>query len=237
MRHKARPAQARLGQAPVRVMRGDADATVVRAHILDGGEPADLSHAQARFEAVKPDGTWVREEAAAKPGGVVEYVLPPQVSAVEGLIEGACFRLVRDGAVDSAGPFAIEVLPSIESAGAGESGSYCPELDGLMDEMRQLIVDGGARTTPPWSASRRSAGRTLEGTWRSRTSGVVELGNVEIESMFNEEDGRKDRTIAIKVASEGGLLYFLQKLRQLFVPRELRTGSSSGVQRCCRTTT
>lgn len=42
---------------PVRVMRGDADATVVRAHILDGGEPADLSHAQARFEAVKPDGT------------------------------------------------------------------------------------------------------------------------------------------------------------------------------------
>ena len=30
---------------PVRVMRGDADATVVRAHILDGGEPADLSHA------------------------------------------------------------------------------------------------------------------------------------------------------------------------------------------------
>ena len=76
---------------PVRVMRGDADATVVRAHILDGGEPADLSHAQARFEAVKPDGTWVREEAAAKPGGVVEYVLPPQVSAVEGLIEGACF--------------------------------------------------------------------------------------------------------------------------------------------------
>ena len=38
---------------PVRVMRGDADATVVRAHILDGGEPADLSHAQARFEAVK----------------------------------------------------------------------------------------------------------------------------------------------------------------------------------------
>lgn len=33
--------------------------------------------------------------------------------------------------------------------------------------------------------------------------------------------------MAIKVTSEGGLLYFLQKLRQLFVPRELRTGSSS----------
>ena len=127
---------------PVRVMRGDADATVVRAHILDGGEPADLSHAQARFEAVKPDGTWVREEAAAKPGGVVEYVLPPQVSAVEGLIEGACFRLVRDGAVDSAGPFAIEVQPSI-------------------------------------------GGRTLEGDMALEDIGVVELGNVEIESMFN----------------------------------------------------
>ncbi|WP_233975715.1 BppU family phage baseplate upper protein, partial [Eggerthella lenta] len=148
---------------PVRVMRGDADATVVRAHILDGGEPADLSHAQARFEAVKPDGTWVREEAAAKPGGVVEYVLPPQVSAVEGLIEGACFRLVRDGAVDSAGPFAIEVLPSIESAGAGESGSYCPELDGLMDEMRQLIVDGGAKDYAALVGKPSIGGRTLEG--------------------------------------------------------------------------
>ena len=33
--------------------------------------------------------------------------------------------------------------------------------------------------------------------------------------------------MAIKVTSEDGLLYFLQKLRQLFVPRELRTGSSS----------
>lgn len=172
---------------PVRVMRGDADATVVRAHILDGGEPADLSHAQARFEAVKPDGTWVREEAAAKPGGVVEYVLPPQVSAVEGLIEGACFRLVRDGAVDSAGPFAIEVLPSIESAGAGESGSYCPELAGLMDEMRQLIVDGGAKDYAALVGKPSIGGRTLEGDMALEDIGVVELGNVEIESMFNEK--------------------------------------------------
>ena len=158
---------------PVRVMRGDADATVVRAHILDGGEPADLSHAQARFEAVKPDGTWVREEAAAKPGGVVEYVLPPQVSAVEGLIEGACFRLIRDGAVDSAGPFAIEVLPSIESAGAGE--------------LRQLIVDGGAKDYAALVGKPSIGGKTLEGDMALEDIGVVELGNVEIESMFNEK--------------------------------------------------
>lgn len=33
--------------------------------------------------------------------------------------------------------------------------------------------------------------------------------------------------MGLKVTSEGGLLYFLQKLRQTFVLRELRTGSSS----------
>ena len=33
--------------------------------------------------------------------------------------------------------------------------------------------------------------------------------------------------MAIKVTSDGALLYFLQKLRQMFVARELRTGSSS----------
>ena len=101
--------------------------------------------------------------------------------------KGACFRLVRDGAVDSAGPFAIEVLPSIESAGAGESGSYCPELDGLMNEMRQLIVDGGAKDYAALVGKPSIGGRTLEGDMALEDIGVVELGNVEIESMFNEK--------------------------------------------------
>lgn len=172
---------------PLRVMQGDSDATVIRVQVLDGGEPADLAHLQPRFECVKPDGTWVRELAAPKPGGMVEYVLPPQVSAAAGLIDGACFRLIaEDGEVDSAGPFAIEVLPSIEAAGAGESGSYCPELDGLMDEMRQLIVDGGAKDYAALVGKPSIGGRALDGDMTLEDIGIAELGNVEIESMFND---------------------------------------------------
>lgn len=176
---------------PVRVMRGDANATVIRATVLDGGSPVDLSRAQPRFECVKPDGTWVRELAQAKPGGVIEYVLPPQVSAVEGVIDGACFRVAGEvgeaGEVDSAGPFAIEVLPSIEGAGAGESGSYCPELDGLMDEMRQLIVDGGAKDYAALFGKPSINGRTLEGNMQLADIGILQVTNSDIEAMFNEK--------------------------------------------------
>ena len=77
------------------------------------------------------------------------------------------------------------MLPSIESAGAGESGSYCPELDRLMNEMRQLIVDGGAKDYAALVGKPSFGGRTLEGDMALEDIGVVELGNVEIESMFN----------------------------------------------------
>lgn len=173
---------------PLRVFQGDANATVLCIELLDGGEPFDVAHLTPRFECVKPDGTWVRELAASKQPNTVEYVLPPQLAAVPGPIEGACFKLL-DGAgeVGSAGPFAIEVLPGIESAGAGESGSYCPELDGLMDEMRQLIVDGGAKDYAALVGKPSINGQTLEGDLQLADIGILRVSNSDIEAMFNDK--------------------------------------------------
>lgn len=175
------------GRAPLRVYQGDANATLIRATVTDGGSPIDVSRLQARFECVKPDGTWIREHARVKPPSTVEYVLPPQASAAEGLIDNACFRLL-DGAeeIGSAGPVEILVLPSIDSAGAGESGSYCPELDGLMGEMRDLIDAGGAKEYAALVGKPSIEGRTLDGDLLLPDIGVEALGNSDVEAMFNE---------------------------------------------------
>lgn len=173
------------GGAPsVRVYQGDGEAVLIRAGIMDGGRPYSTAGTTPRFECIKPDGTWVREIAVGKAPNVVEYVLPPQVAAAEGLIDNACFRLLRGAEVDSAGPFAIEVLPSVDGAAGGPSGSYSPELDGLMDELRELIVDGGAKDYAALVGKPRIGGRTLEGDLALADIGIKAVSNKEIEAMF-----------------------------------------------------
>lgn len=169
----------------VRVYQGDTLSTVLRVEVLDGGLPCDLSGLQARFECIKPDNTWVRELAATEPPNLVAYILPPEVAACEGLIDNAYLRFAGPGGdIDSAGPFCIEVIPSIDSAGAGESESYCPELDTLLGEMRNLVSSGELKDYGVLNNKPSIEGAVLTGRLNLADIGITAMSNAEIEAMF-----------------------------------------------------
>lgn len=173
--------------ATVRVRRGDAGSAAIRATVTDRGRRVPLAGRTVRFECVKPDGTWIREEADVVGPSSVLYVLPPQAASVEGVSLGY-FRIADpDGSqVGSTASVGIEVMPSIEGAGAGESASYCPELDELMDEMRDLIVAGGAKDYAALVGKPSIEGRTLEGDMTLADIGITKGTNRGIEAMFSE---------------------------------------------------
>ena len=170
----------------VRMRQGDVGAIAVGAAGADRGARVPRARRRARFEAIKPDGTWIRDEADVTGPSTIEYALPPQAASCEGVIEHAYFRVIEaDGSqVGSTSAFAIEVLPSIEGAGAGESASYSPELDELMDEMRRLIVDGGAKDYSALVGKPTVNGRTLEGDMQLADLGITKGTNKGIEAMF-----------------------------------------------------
>ena len=73
-------------QASIRMRQGEQKARRIVAALTDGGKPLGYEYLDAAIlRAVKPDGTVLLDDCELT-GSIVEYEIPEQLAAVEGLI-------------------------------------------------------------------------------------------------------------------------------------------------------
>ena len=109
--------------------------TVIKATVLKDG--AALTGATARFQAVKPDHTYV-DQSASVSGNTVTVTLDPKFLSVPGIIKTAYFRLTASGKVETTPDIWINVLPDAESQAEDPTGPYVSEVESLIAQLNSI---------------------------------------------------------------------------------------------------
>lgn len=120
----------------VRGRVGDAESLIIEASIFQSAQPFDITEEgmTARFECDKPNGAVVRDDDVTVEGNKITYLVPATVLGVNGEINTAFFRLMKDGTYyDSTESFTITVLPG--SDGAIPEG-YVSELEVIISNLK-----------------------------------------------------------------------------------------------------
>ena len=133
----------------IRMVRGEAGSIEVVAKLLDGGDPFDATGLSVRFMAVLAGGKSVADPVPASDvsGDTVAYTLPSGVGATPGDTRAAMFELSDgDGYRIYTEPFVVSVGNG-PSPTSGDIGSYVPELDALISQLKEAVAAEAERET------------------------------------------------------------------------------------------
>lgn len=119
-------------------------ATIVRATILNDGEPYEFSSGKyLELALVRPDGAWVhlREHVVQHDGNVWDATLPAQATAADGLCK-LCYFVVRDEADANHRESTQRFLVDLDESATAEAhlGPYSDQVDKLVAEAEAVIT-------------------------------------------------------------------------------------------------
>lgn len=126
-----------MASPTVAISQGDESSTEIRASILDGSAPYDLTGKSVRFKCTLPGGKACVDDSCSvvdAKAGVVSYTPPGALAAVAGKITSALFEIWSDGYRIHTTKLAIDVDSTPDGDGAAP-GDYVPELDRLKAEL------------------------------------------------------------------------------------------------------
>lgn len=168
----------------IRMVRGEAGSIEVVAKLLDGGDPFDATGLSVRFVAVLAGGKSVADPVPASgvSGDTVAYTLPSGVGATPGDTRAAMFEL------SSGDDYRIYTEPFVVSVGDGPSptsgdiGSYIPELDALISQLKEAVAAEAERETAE-NARKEAEGKreTAENAREAKSAKAVSDANAAAE--------------------------------------------------------
>lgn len=147
----------------------DAVAYAISADIREDGAVLDLTGCTVRFYGTMPDGSAIVDQATvtSASGGLIEYAIPPDFTAVVGDVQNAYFRITSSGGYSASTEgvsFRIKQAAFVEATG----GDYAPEIDNvlaLMEEQRiEYATDEGERSGEWMNLKAESQGATATAT-------------------------------------------------------------------------
>lgn len=167
-------AVARSMVEPLYLRRGEGEATVLKATVLDGGEPMNVSGYSVTFKLLNPDKQYVDVPASVDnaANGEVSVVISHDMTEISGTTEIAYFEFSNGSRIATTNDIPIVILASNDLT-AADVEAYQTEIDKLVEQLGQKVITsvtveyaiGYNNTTVPangWSTSLPVAG---SGSW------------------------------------------------------------------------
>lgn len=130
----------------VRGRTGDTDIRIV-ATISNSGAAYDLTGKTVRFEAQKPDKTWIRDSSPTVSGSTITYDCPAGLFAAAGLMRNAYFIIVSGSEETSTSSFYVMALPNAEAGASTPSETYVSDIAALIAQQQSNITAAQAAAT------------------------------------------------------------------------------------------
>ena len=171
------------------IRQGERNATLIEAHITDGGEPVDLSQFEMYFEMRHPRGAMLEDDVTEYSGNVLTYTVCEQATQETGTVEVAYFAF-RGKRGDpplfaTTQAFAVIILPNAQCDKNKVAEAYSSEIERMLqwchdtflanEEERDALVDAACNKAYEAADRANEAAQAVDDAVEGKLDGVFAI--------------------------------------------------------------